>query len=234
MGLCETKPVPAARLPPGVAVAARLPPGVAVAAAAPAPAPALLSSMSIVDMPFEILVPFLKVEDIGALSMVNKDLNESCGDNLVWRDLYRRTLADTRTCKNRKSYKITVLSKMNTQAKKPLRKTQERLDRSQGRVKDWKSCKERWEESWRDESGNLSAGDRMWLVDWGERLRAEEAELTQTLTVATAKSARLNQAVQSLKAEAQKAIDDKTVAKKAEKEAKKKKPKKKAVKKTKN
>jgi hypothetical protein len=174
MGLCETKPVPAARLPPGVAVAARLPPGVAVAAAAPAPAPALLSSMSIVDMPFEILVPFLKVEDIGALSMVNKDLNESCGDNLVWRDLYRRTLADTRTCKNRKSYKITVLSKMNTQAKRPLRKTQERLDRSQG------------------------------------------------------------QAVQSLKAEAQKDIDDKKAAKKAEKEAKKKKPKKKAVKKTKN
>jgi hypothetical protein len=69
------------------------------------------------------------------------------------------------------------------------------------------------------------------LVDWEERLRAEEAELTQTLTEITAKSTHLNKAVQSLKAEAQKAIDDKKAAKKAEIEAKKKKPKKKAAKK---
>ena len=213
MGLCESKPAPKPATPAPKATAQ---------APDPAPDPALLSSMSILDIPFEILVPFLKVEGIGALSMVNKDLNESCGDKLVWRDLYLRTLADTRTCKNRKSYKITVLSKMNTEVKKHLRKTQERLDKVRYFIS-------------KEPSQRLFVDNRPLLVYWEEKLRAEAAELTE----ATAKSARLNQAIQSLKAEAQKAIDDKKVAAKAEKAVKKKAEKavkkkavKKAVKKT--
>jgi len=117
------------------------------------------------------------------------------------------TLAMPSACKNSKSYKTAVLSKMNTQAKKPLRTMEKTLTRKQNEIQR--------------------------IEEYLARLRVEEAEMNQTFTSATTKSARFTQAVQSLKARAQKAIEDKKAAKaaaKAEKEAKKK-PKKKTVKK---
>ena len=101
------------------------------------------------------------------------------------------TLAMPSSCKNSKSYKTAVLSKMNTQAKKPLRKMEKTLTRKQTEIQ-------------RIES-HLA------------KLCAEEAELNQTFGQATTKSDRLNQSVQSLKARAQKALEDKKKAKKAKK-----------------
>jgi hypothetical protein len=295
--------------------------------------------MSLSDIPFETcldaIVPLLNVEDIGALSMVNKELKEFCDDNLVWRDLYLRTiprnitddsvhkrdpcslkryhgkitgssgellsyvfhgclpdevrakvpkinpdlvnidpyhastsssekkaillnrqeysetirevwqkhneslglstvnlcrcpdhykfetLAMPTACKNSKSYKTAVLSKMNTQAKKPLPSLEKTLTRKQNEIPhiEWKLEKLQRELA---------------------KLQREEAKLNQSFVNATTKSAHLNQAVQTLKANAKKVIDDKEAAKadaKAEKEAKKKTVKKtvkKPVKKTKN
>jgi hypothetical protein len=117
------------------------------------------------------------------------------------------TLAMPSACKNSKSYKTAVLSKMNTQAKKPLRTMEKTLTRKQNEIQR--------------------------IEEYLAKLRAEEAEMNQTFTSATTKSARLNQAVQSLKARAKKVIEDKKAAKVAAKEAKKK-PKKKTVNKTKN
>ena len=55
--------------------------------------------MSLTDIPFavflDLLVPHLEVKEIGSLSMVNKDLKEYCDDNLVWREMYLRTVRCT-------------------------------------------------------------------------------------------------------------------------------------------
>ena len=132
------------------------------------------------------------------------------------------TLAMPSACKNSKSYKTAVLSKLNTHAKKPLRTMEKTLTRKQTEIQ-------------RIEAHLAN-------------LRSEAAELNHVFDQATTKSTRLNQSVQSLKARAQKVIEDKKKAKddkKAEKEAKKKAKddkkavkkkavKKKAVKKTKN
>ena len=51
---------------------------------------------TLTDIPFEVfldaLVPHLEVKEIGSLTMVSKDLKGSCDDNLVWREMYLRTI----------------------------------------------------------------------------------------------------------------------------------------------
>jgi hypothetical protein len=52
--------------------------------------------MSITNVPSAVfldhIVPHLEVKEIGSLSMVSKDLKEFCDDNLVWREMYLRTI----------------------------------------------------------------------------------------------------------------------------------------------
>jgi hypothetical protein len=51
---------------------------------------------TLTDVPFEVfldaLVPHLEVKEIGSLTLVSKDLKGSCDDNLVWREMYLRTI----------------------------------------------------------------------------------------------------------------------------------------------
>ena len=51
---------------------------------------------TLTDIPFAVfldaLVPHLEVKEIGSLTLVSKDLQAVCDDNLVWREMYLRTI----------------------------------------------------------------------------------------------------------------------------------------------
>jgi len=55
-----------------------------------------MSGPTLTDIPFGVfldaLVPHLEVKEIGSLTLVSKDLKGSCDDNLVWREMYLRTI----------------------------------------------------------------------------------------------------------------------------------------------